>query len=307
MTQQIFQSHYPILEACMNKGSTLELAVAVHHAGGYPSLCSWTYNGKSDLMQRDLDRFVEVTGSNCIHLSFELHEHPHRVVQEIVKSHSIPTIEIIYGNKNTFRPTSTEEELTAEVLELLAPIKAGGTKIFKRIYDNVDQAMMDLHLIDGFCIKGAESAGFTSHTPVKEVFLRQRELTPAAMLIPYGGVGTAQQVREYIDLGAEIVAVGTVLALSTESSLSTETKLAAIQAQSTDLTQFAHTVGNVERKQSALQFKPYQGPDDANGTIGLLRGIRGKEAGHVYLGHGIDHVTELRSCKEIIGQLSSCL
>jgi len=307
MTQQIFKSSSPILEACMNKGSTIELAIAVHNAGGYPCLCSWTYNGKSELMQRDLDRFVATTGSNRIHLSFELHEYPHTAVQEIVKSHSIPTIEIIYGNKNTFRPTDTEQELTAELLQLLEPIKALGTRVFKRIYDNVDQTMMDLHLLDGFCIKGAESAGFTSHTPVKEVFLRQRELTPTAMLIPYGGVGTAEQVKEYIDLGAEIVAVGTLLALSTESTISTETKLAATQKQSKDLVQFKHMVGNVERKQSALQFDPYNGPDDANGTMGLLRGMRGKKDGHIYLGHGIDHVTELKTCQEIIQELSSCL
>jgi NAD(P)H-dependent flavin oxidoreductase YrpB (nitropropane dioxygenase family) len=307
MSQQIFKSSAPILEACMNKGSTVELAIAVHNAGGYPSLCSWTYNGKPDVMQRDLDRFVAATGSNRIHLSFELHEYPHTAVYKIIKSHSIPTIEIIYGDKNTFRPTDTEQELTAELLQLLEPIKALGTQVFKRIYDNVDQTMMDLHLLDGFCIKGAESAGFTSHTPVKEVFLRQRELTPTAMLIPYGGIGTAEQVKEYIDLGAEMVAVGTLLALSTESAISMETKLAAIQKQSKDLVQFKHVVGNVERKQSALQFDPYNGPDDANGTMGLLRGIRGKKDGHIYLGHGIDHATELRSCKEIIQELSSCL
>jgi NAD(P)H-dependent flavin oxidoreductase YrpB (nitropropane dioxygenase family) len=307
MSQHIFKSPSPILEACMNKGSTLDLALAVYYAGGYPSLCSWTYNGKSDLMQRDLDQFVKTTGSNCIHLSFELHEYPHNTVQEIVKSHSIPTIEVIYGNKNTFRPTGTEYELTAEVLQLLEPIKALGTKIFKRIYDNVDQTMMDLHLLDGFCIKGAESAGFTSNTPVNEVFLKQQQLTPTALLIPYGGIGTAEQVKEYIDLGAEIVAVGTVLALSIESNISMDTKLAAIQKQSTDLTQFTHVVGNVERKQNALQFEPYTGLDDANGTIGLLHGIRGKGDGHVYLGHSIDHVTRLKSCQEIIEDLSSCL
>jgi NAD(P)H-dependent flavin oxidoreductase YrpB (nitropropane dioxygenase family) len=307
MPQQIFQSRYPILEACMNKGSTLELAIAVHQAGGYPSFCSWTYNGKHELMQRDIDRFVEATGSNRVHCSFELHEYPSTVVYEIIKSHNIPTIEIIYGDKNTFRPTSTEEELTEELIALLQPIKALGTRVFKRIYDAVDQATMDRHLLDGFCIKGAESAGFTSHTPVRELFLRQRELTPNALLIPYGGVGTAEQVKDYIDLGAEIVAVGTLLALSTESPMSAETKMAAIKAQSKDLTQFAHTVGNVERKQTALQFKPYQGPDDANGTMGLIRGLRGKETGHVYFGHGIDHVTELKSCQEIIKQLSSCL
>ena len=242
MSQQVFQSQYPILEACMNKGSTLELAIAVHHAGGYPSLCSWTYNGKAKLMQRDLDRFVETTGSNRIHLSFELNEYKHSEVLSIVKSYCVPTIEIIYGDKNTLadRPAGTEDELTLDLVELLKPIKNLGTKVFKRIYDNVDQTMMDQHLIDGFCIKGSESAGFTGHVSVREVFLKQKAMTPNAMLIPYGGVGTAEQVREYIDLGAETVAVGTVLALSTESPLSVETKLAAIKKQSKDLTQFSH-------------------------------------------------------------------
>jgi NAD(P)H-dependent flavin oxidoreductase YrpB (nitropropane dioxygenase family) len=307
MAQQIFQSQYPILEACMNKGSTLELAIAVHNAGGYPSLCSWTYNGNAKLMQRDINQFVDTTGSNRIHLSFELHEYSHTTIQDIVESHKVPTIEIIYGDKNTFRPTKAEEELTSEVLQLLTPIKAIGTRVFKRIYDTVTQDLMNLHLLDGFCIKGAESAGFTSYTPVKELFLKQQQLTPTALLIPYGGVGTATQVKEYIDLGAEMVAVGTVLALSIESNLSITTKLAAIQKQSKDLTQFAHVVGNAERKQSALQFAPYCGPDDANGTMGLVRGIRGKADGHVYFGHGIDHVDALKSCQEIIKELSSCL
>ena len=307
MSQQIFQSQFPILEACMNKGSTVELAIAVHHAGGYPSLCSWTYNGRSELMQRDLDHFVETTGSNRVHLSFELHEYTNTEVYNIVKSHMIPTIEIIYGDKNTFRPTSSEQELTVDVIGLLKPIKDLGTKVFKRIYDNVDQTMMDQHLIDGFCIKGSESAGFTGHVSVREVFLQQKAMTPGAMLIPYGGVGTAEQVKEYIDLGAETVAVGTVLALSAESPLSTETKLAAIKKQSKDLTQFTHVVGNVERKQNSLQFEPYQGPDDANGTMGLIRGMRGKSDGHVYLGKGIDHVTQIQSCKQIIQRLTQCL
>jgi NAD(P)H-dependent flavin oxidoreductase YrpB (nitropropane dioxygenase family) len=303
----VFQSQYPILEACMNKGSTVELAIAVHKAGGYPSLCSWTYNGKPELMQRDLDKFVQSTGTNRIHLSFELHEYESIAVQDIVKSHHIPTMEIIYGDKNTFRPTATEQELTTDLIALLEPIKALGTKVFKRMYDPVDQATMDLHLLDGFCIKGAESAGFTGHTPIRELFLKQLELTPRAMLIPYGGVGTAEQVKDYINLGAEMVAVGTVLALSVESPLSIETKLAAIQKQSADLTKFVHEVGGVERKQSALQFQPYRGPDDANGTMGLLRGMRGRQDGHVYLGHGIDHVSELKTCQQIIQQLSACL
>jgi len=303
MTQQVFQSRYPILEACMNRGSTLELAVAVHAAGGYPSLCSWTYNQHSQAMQQDLDRFVKLTNSNCIHLSFELNEFDHQVVQDIVRSHAIPTIEIIYGKTNTFRPTDSESELEVALLRLLEPLKSQGTKIFKRIYEPVGQDTMDRHLLDGFCIKGAESAGFSSYTPVKETFLKQRELTPGAMLIPYGGIGTADQVQDYIELGAEMIAMGTVFALSAESTMATETKLAAIQKQAQDLVQLTHDFGGVKRKQSALKFGNYAGPDDANGTIGLVRGLNGKPDSHVYLGRGIDHVDEILSCQQIIQRL----
>lgn len=303
MTQKIFQSPHPILEACMNRGSTVELAMAVHAAGGYPSLCSWTYNQHSQAMQRDLDRFVKLTNSNCIHLSFELNEFDNQIVHNIVRSYNIPTIEIIYGKTNTFRPTDSELELEVALLRLLGPLKEQGTRIFKRIYETVDQVTMDRHLLDGFCIKGAESAGFSSYTPVKETFLKQRELTPGAMLIPYGGIGTADQVQDYIKLGAEMIAVGTVLALSAESTMATETKLAAIQKQSQDLVQSAHDFGGVGRKQSTLKFGNYSGPDDANGTIGLVRGLNGKKDSHVYLGRGIDHVNEILSCQEIIQRL----
>ena len=287
----------------MNRGSTVELAVAVHRAGGYPSLCSWTYNQRNQAMQQDLDRFVKLTNSNCIHLSFELNEFDNQVVHDFVRSHSIPTVEIIYGNTNTFRPTDSESELEVTLLQLLGPLKEQGTHIFKRVYEAVDQDTMDRHLLDGFCIKGLESAGFSSYTPVRETFLKQRELTPGAMLIPYGGIGTADQVQDYVELGAEMIAVGTMLALSTESTMATETKLAAIQKRSQDLVQLTHDFGGVKRKQSALKFGNYAGPDDANGTIGLVRGLNGKKDSHVYLGHGIDHVNEILSCQQIIQNL----
>jgi hypothetical protein len=90
---------------------------------------------------------------------------------------------------------------------------------------------------------------------------------------------------------------------SAESTMAIETKLAAIQKQSQDLVQSTHDFGGVKRKQSVLKFGNYSGPDDANGTIGLVRGLNGKTDSHVYLGHGIDHVNEILSCQEIIQRL----
>jgi hypothetical protein len=145
------------------------------------------------------------------------------------------------------------------------------------------------------------------------MLLQQKQLTPNAILIPYGGVGTAAQVKEYIDLGAEIVAVGTLLAMSAESPIKTETKLAAIQADKEKIKTKNHTfqLGStvVERKQNMLEFQPYIGQDDANGTAGLVRGLykKNNKDGHAYLGHSINHVTSILSCTQIIQNLVKCL
>jgi len=308
MTQNIFKSQYPILEACMNKGSTLPLALAVHRAGGYPSLCSWTYNRHFSAMQADLDRFVAETGSNCIHLSFELDELPElSVCYDIVRSHNVPTIEIIYGQ--TDLPGVTKDKFTDmdyAVRELLKPLHDLGTKIFRRVYEPVNADTMKQHYLDGFCIKGIEAAGFSGFEPVRDLFLKQQQLTPGAMLIPYGGIGTAEQVQEYMALGAEIVGVGTVLALSEESTIKTETKLAVIQARKDDLKQVRHVYSNgQERKHNMLQFEPYEGHDDANGTAGLVHGIwkKNSNVGHIYVGHSVDHVNAILPCSQIIKNL----
>ena len=313
--QTTFQSKYPILEACMNKGSTVELAIAVHNAGGYPSLCSWTYNRRLSSMQRDLDAFVKATNSNQIHISFELNElvKP-KECHDIIKSYNIPTVEIIYGYTDTTRTYQEfgleTEETVQTTLRMLHEL---GVKIFKRSYSPVDAETTKRHFLDGFCVKGNDAAGFTSTIPTRDLFIQQRELTPDAMVIPYGGVGTAEQVKEYMDLGAKMVAVGTLLALSEESPIKLETKLAAINATKEDLKERQHTfpVGDttVERKQNMLQFGPYKGQDDANGTLGLVKGLYDKkdQLGHAYLGHSVDQVTSILPCRDIIQNLTALL
>jgi NAD(P)H-dependent flavin oxidoreductase YrpB (nitropropane dioxygenase family) len=258
-------------------------------------------------MRKDIEKFIKLTGSNLLHVSFELFEFEHQDTQSIIRDYRLPTIEIIYGHANTFRRTASDTDVENDLLTLLTPIKELDTKVFRRIYDVMDVDLARRHLIDGFCIKGMESAGFGSFTPVRKLFLKQKEMTPDLALIPYGGVGTPEQVRDYMDLGAEIVAVGTLLALSAEGPLDAKTKMVAIQKQSTDLSKFQHQVGGVDRKQNALQFDPYKGPDDDNGTIGLVRGIHGKQDGHVFLGHGIDHVTEILTCQQVVDNLTNQL
>lgn len=338
MTQKIFNSKYPILEACMNRGSTLELALAVHRAGAYPSLCSWTYlevprhvSENMQALKNDLVSFIEITKSNNIHISFELDEFtldPNlgafdrelfrrniRICHDMIREFAIPTVEIIYGNSNSPRPyRQIRPDTAGRLIELTQPLHEMGTKVFNRTYDPVDEETRKKYFFDGFCVKGIDSSGFggTKHT-VKELFLLQKELTPDALIIPYGGIGTAAQVKEYFDLGADMVGVGSVLAFSKESTIGDATKQSVVSSTKDKLQKFEHTfrIGNniVKRKQSMLPLEnQYQGPDDFNHTKSLITGLYNPSddnTGHVYIGHAIDHINEVLPVDEIIQNLMS--
>jgi NAD(P)H-dependent flavin oxidoreductase YrpB (nitropropane dioxygenase family) len=328
MVQAVFKSLHPILLANMNKGTVLELALAVHQAGGYASLCSWTYGDNLNLMEQDIKSFVQITGSSLVNLSFSssLISNPKKVL-ELVKTYEIPVIEAIYGGYTSplnwwdMDPT----ELDQRLISALGPIHEHGTKIFKRIYDPHTAEQQSKHFIDGFMIKGSDSAGLSNpnHT-VQELFLIQKDLTPNAYLVPYGGVGTGAQVKEYLELGAEIVAVGTLFAASSESLVKQQTKQAMIAASSQSLETFSTPKGmpieanggvidrldlgitSDKRRQLALKFDPYTEPDDSNHTGSLISGIWKKNTtqGHVFAGHSIDHVTAIESCENIIRRLT---
>jgi len=327
MAQAVYKSTHPILLANMNKGTVLELAVAVHQAGGYASLCSWTYADNLNIMEQDIKSFVETTGSSSVNLSFSssLISNPKKVL-ELVKTYEIPVIEVIYGGYTS--PLNwwdmDPQELDQRLISALGPVHDHGVKIFKRIYDPHTVEQQSRHFIDGFMIKGSDSAGLANpNYTVRELFLLQQSQTPNAYLVPYGGVGTAEQVKQYLDLGAEIVAVGTLFAASAESLVKPETKKAMITATAKDLKTFAVPQGmpieanggvidrlnadidNDQRRQLALKFDPYLGPDDSNHTESLVHGIWKKNTtrGHVFAGHSIDHVTDVMPCQAIVDKL----
>jgi NAD(P)H-dependent flavin oxidoreductase YrpB (nitropropane dioxygenase family) len=314
MSQTVFKSPYPILEACMNRGSTLPLALAVHRAGAYPSLCSWSYDRNWDLMQQDVRSFIKITGSNRIHVSFELEEmtDPSQMIDIVVRN-QLDTVELIYGLKN-----STMDELRERIRTLVRPLHQAGVKLFRRTNLVIDQTAMERQFLSGFMIKGRESAGVRGTYTVRELMQLQREATPDALLIPYGGVGRAEQVREYLDQGAEIVGVGTLLAFSADSPVKPEAKQWVIDHSSGDLKTYSYEfpkqeqhIGARDIQRNALEFSPYTGPDpwngDENRTAGLITGLydRQRSDGHLMVGHSIDHVNSLRTVREIVEDLCS--
>lgn len=312
MSNKYFNSRYPILEATMNRGSTLPLALACHEAGIHPSLVVPfptegidTYD-KYDQVDKELGEFVKCTGSSDIIFAIDPEELFDNKLMKIIKSHKISHLEIFpnldpstAGQGNIVRTRLGHEgydRLLKLVFKNIYP-----TKIMQRVrgigYNPFNVA---------YCLKGSDAGGFNSMThTTRELFNEQQKLTPDAVLIPYGGVGTPQQVAQYLKDGATAVAVGTLLAASRESTLSMETKTAMVNSKKEDLCKLSHT------NQNALILGDKQAVEsefsvDWNREYSLTNGLHGNsQVGHMYAGPAIDYVNEIKSVKEIVRYLIS--
>jgi len=169
----------------------------------------------------------------------------------------------------------------------------------------VDDIQINTHA-DALCIKGKESAGMSSDFSVSTLFDRLKIKYPALPLIPYGGIGSPAQVRQYLDRGAVGVAVGTLFAAAKESCLSHQAKQAMCAGNSEQIHQLTDT------KQNAIILSDSDDlpadPKDWNREHSLKQGIRGNgRQGHLYVGQAIDQVTKILPVKEIMRYLTSDL
>jgi len=294
MGVNFFPSRWPIMCAVMNQVSDLNLAVAVHAAGAMPSLQINRYNSdrtiNHDLVNQELSEFVKQTGTgNVVLVVAEEDLFDYKFIK-LVRQYRISHVELL-GNEidNSIYTHKPQFHLGLQYIKQ-------NSKVLSRI---VSKTSTNPHP-DAFCVKGKESAGFAGNISVSDLFEQQKAITNQA-LIPYGGVGTPAQVKHYLDRGAAGVAVGTLFAATKESCLSTQTKLEMCKASSTQLTQFSNT------EQNALVLGPLESTEqDWNHERDLKNGIAG-QGGLVYAGAGIDHITEIRTVKQVVDYLTQDL
>jgi NAD(P)H-dependent flavin oxidoreductase YrpB (nitropropane dioxygenase family) len=158
--------------------------------------------------------------------------------------------------------------------------------------------------VDGVILKGPEGAGtsFDEFGTIQHMVSTVGNQFPNKFVVATGGIGTAQQVKELIDLGANMVGVGTRYAVSEESSISHETKLKMIDASWNDVTKIQKS------SQNALIFKTVEDMrDDENNTRSLEIGVKYGHAVHVFAGKAIDNVTAIKTVKEITEELTKDL
>lgn len=284
----------------MNGGSDLTLALAVANAGGFPS---YWYNNNVEKLYSDLSEFIRCTGhSNIIVGGISNSTLSQLDILKVLHDLKISHVEILATN------------VSGEVMSIdrlfndpysIAGIKflKKTSKILTRIYEPTDSTIATY--FDAFCIKGLESAGKTGEYSVSNLFDAQQKISNTC-LIPYGGIGTPGQVKDYINRGAVGVAVGTLFAASLESTLSIESKNKLINASSTDLTRIADTKQNSLLLDNNFKTLLPTIPNDWNRQDYLNMGLRGNgNEGLMYVGSSVDHIDKIKPIKDIIEYLAS--
>lgn len=294
-----FPSRWPIMCAVMNQVSDLKLALAVTEAGGLASLYVDRYDHNNqlqpDAVAQVLQEFRTGTGHCDVVLGLDEGDVLDPGLLKILCEYQPSHVEFLpldqHGSKAWYDPK----------FPMALKILRKHTKILCRVLaaDQVNEHA------DGLCIKGQESAGRSSNTPILKLFASLKKQCDRH-LIPYGGIGSPKQVRAYQRLGAAGVAVGTMFAAAQESCLSTQAKLAMCSMGSEQIHQLTHT------QQNAIIFSDDKDlpidPDDWNRERSLKQGIYGNgRDGHLYVGRSIDQVTKILPVKEIMRYLTSDL
>jgi NAD(P)H-dependent flavin oxidoreductase YrpB (nitropropane dioxygenase family) len=310
-----FNSKYPILLASMNRVSTLPLALACYDAGIFPSITVpfdefplEFDKERYDTIHDTLKEFKKSTGRCNLVLNLTYRELNDDTIMNIVQSYHVSHVELFSvttadGFENSIRKQYTNQYQYNKWLQ---------TKLQQYSKINFMERCRQLSPVlssTAYCLRGNDAAGGT-HTELntQEMFDQQRKLTADAVLIPYGGIGTPEQVKYYLRNGAVGVAVGTLFAASKESPLSDDTKHSMISATVDSLARLSDTNQNILPLGSltdVINSKPDAG---ANRDLSLHRGIYGDGCtGHIYAGRGIAHVHEIKTVKEIVEYLTSYL
>lgn len=286
----ILKSKYPIVTVAMNKVSDLTLSIAVAKSGGVPSFSIFNYKDSNDL-EKDIIEFKTVCKDDKFFLSLGIEELINQHIIDIILKYNIDLIEILSDNREEHPDRVNREERKNNTLKLL---KNNDIKVFlKCVHPSQIESNKDIF---GIVLKGSDGAG-RGFISTEKLFNLIRQDYPDMHIIVSGGIGTADQVKYYMNNGALAIGIGTILAASQESLISLETKRKLVEASSCELVRFSD-----KARQSALLFKELT-EDDYNHSQGLKVGIVNPNSGHVFAGQSIANITDIESVQTIINRL----
>jgi NAD(P)H-dependent flavin oxidoreductase YrpB (nitropropane dioxygenase family) len=307
-----FNSQYPVLMAAMNRVSTLPLALACWDAGVFPSLMipfqednfqtAMSPEARRDAIDQTLLEFKKSTGNCDVVLGLSYGELDDAETMKLIVDHQVSHVELF----SMVDQTRFYQPMRDKYQKLYDSWFAKKLKTYSSIrFMERCRQLNSLTPGTAICLHGSDGAGGTNtEFTTRQMFDQQRQLTPDAVVIPYGGVGTPEQVAYYLGAGAAAVAVGTLFAACAESPLSEATKHAMISASANtvfrtpDSNQNMLPMGALD---AVIESKSQSG---ANRDGSLHTGIYGNGTeGHIYAGYGIQHVDRIRTAKQTVEYL----
>jgi len=276
----------------MNKVSNLQLAIACHESGIFPSISLYNYTGMDfnpDLMTINgvIKAFQDSTGTSDFILSMYVDHAAKRNVQDLIVKSGVKFLEIIPS-------TDLDQDVLYNAFcKDIEKYQGTDIKLIVKTLRKLEQNPG----IDAVIFKGPDGAGRgVSILDMDYEIPEQISMLPDVGVIASGGISDTNDIQRYLDMGCMAVAIGTLLAASEESPISLATKNKMI----------ASTFSNVERvgeaRQNALVFKHINN-DDSNNTRSLVKGIQSPNSGIVFAGKAIDKITAVRPVKDIVSEL----
>jgi NAD(P)H-dependent flavin oxidoreductase YrpB (nitropropane dioxygenase family) len=270
--------------------SDVKLATAVFRAGALPSISASVFykNGTLDisLFDNGIKRFTAATGSSNVLVNIDRNELITETVTDIIIDNKIRFIELF----NTPMDEGTEQILASHISFLKKNHNI--TVIFK--------ALKDPHKLNQgtIILKGPDGAGRTNNASgsLDNNFDRIKNLYPTMNIIPSGGITKCEDVKHFMDKGSLAIGIGTLLAMSEESLIAHETKIKLLEATANDV----NTFGNLNIQ--GVKLGDISNDSD-NYTRSLYKGIRSANAGAIFVGKGIDKITQIKPVNDIIQEL----
>lgn len=274
----------------MNQVSDIDLALAIQEAGAFPSISVFNFykNGQLDLnfYSNELSRFKHNSNSGLLN----------SITPELFLENSFiePFFKEGFRHVEVYHSKPSKDAIWIDVFNRI--------KFYEDQYDAkiIFKTLKPIKSIQAntVILKGAEAAGrkHIDAKPTKDSFLELKNLRPDLSIIPSGGIYSSSQVKFYIENGALAVGIGSLFAVSKESKVSLEVKKKILESTITDIS----SQGSLNLQ--GLFFNILSDDND-NMSKSLAHGIKNTELGCIFMGHAIDHITEILSVKDIVNKL----
>jgi len=286
--------------------------LACWDAGVFPSLMipfqqedlqtAMSPEARRDAINQTLLEFKKSTGSCNVVLGLSYVELEDVATMKLIVDHQVSHVELF----NAVDKTKLYNPMRDKYQNLYQTWFVKKLKTYSSIqFMERCRQISSSNLGTAICLRGSDAAeGTNTELITQDMFDQQQQLTPDAVIIPYGGVGTPEQVAYYLNAGAVAVAVGTLFAACQESPLSEATKRAMIAASVNSVVRTPDSNQNILPLGALNDILNSKSQSGANRDSSLHLGIYGNgTVGHIYAGHGIQHVNRIRTVKETVEYL----